>query len=31
MLEIFVQISTTIVSGCAVTLFAHWLRKRNEK
>ncbi|MEB7784219.1 type I toxin-antitoxin system Fst family toxin [Mammaliicoccus sciuri] len=31
MVETFVHISATIISGCAVALFAHWLRKRNEK
>ncbi|MGV3174565.1 type I toxin-antitoxin system Fst family toxin [Staphylococcus simulans] len=31
MSEIFVNIMTTAASGCIVALFAHWLRKRNEK
>ncbi|EHJ07412.1 peptide ABC transporter substrate-binding protein [Staphylococcus simiae] len=31
MSEIFVNIMTTAASGCLVALFAHWLRKRNNK
>ncbi|MCD9066538.1 type I toxin-antitoxin system Fst family toxin [Staphylococcus pasteuri] len=31
MSEIFVHIMTTVISGCIVTLFAHWLRHRNDK
>ncbi|WP_436951043.1 type I toxin-antitoxin system Fst family toxin [Staphylococcus shinii] len=31
MLEILVHITTTVISGCFIALFTHWLRKRNEK
>ncbi|KFE42143.1 MULTISPECIES: type I toxin-antitoxin system Fst family toxin [Staphylococcus] len=31
MLDILVHITTTIISGCIVTLFAHWLRTRGNK
>ncbi|WP_155278141.1 type I toxin-antitoxin system Fst family toxin [Staphylococcus shinii] len=31
MTDIFVHITTTVISGCIVTLFAHWLRKHNDK
>ncbi|MBF7020048.1 type I toxin-antitoxin system Fst family toxin [Staphylococcus sp. 18_1_E_LY] len=31
MCEAFVHITTTVISGCIVTLFAYWLRKRNDK
>ncbi|HBI1048654.1 TPA: type I toxin-antitoxin system Fst family toxin [Staphylococcus aureus] len=31
MLEILVDIMTTVISGCIIALFTHWLRKRNEK
>ncbi len=31
MLEILVHITTTVISGCIIALFTHWLRKRNEK
>ncbi|MBO1577815.1 type I toxin-antitoxin system Fst family toxin [Staphylococcus epidermidis] len=31
MSEIFANIMTTIASGCIVALFAHWLRKSNDK
>ncbi|MCH4531539.1 type I toxin-antitoxin system Fst family toxin [Staphylococcus haemolyticus] len=31
MADIFVHIMTTVISGCIVALFAHWLRKRNDK
>ncbi|WP_340292669.1 type I toxin-antitoxin system Fst family toxin [Staphylococcus coagulans] len=31
MQEILVQIAVTIVSGCVITLFSHWLSKRNKK
>ncbi|WP_180547134.1 type I toxin-antitoxin system Fst family toxin [Staphylococcus haemolyticus] len=31
MTVIFVHIMTTVISGCIVALFAHWLRKRNDK
>ncbi|WP_106904264.1 type I toxin-antitoxin system Fst family toxin [Staphylococcus muscae] len=25
------HVATTVISGCIVALFAHWLRKRDEK
>ncbi|EOI1860664.1 type I toxin-antitoxin system Fst family toxin [Campylobacter jejuni] len=31
MLDNFVHIMTTAASGCIVSLFAHWLRNRNDK
>ncbi|WP_426444036.1 type I toxin-antitoxin system Fst family toxin [Staphylococcus xylosus] len=31
MLEILVHITATVISGCIIVLFTHWLRKRNEK
>ncbi|MEB8108758.1 type I toxin-antitoxin system Fst family toxin [Staphylococcus equorum] len=31
MLEFLVHITTTVISGCIIALFRHWLRKRNEK
>ncbi|ECR3422888.1 MULTISPECIES: type I toxin-antitoxin system Fst family toxin [Bacillales] len=31
MLEIFVHITTTVISGCIIALFTHWLRNRKEK
>ncbi|MBT2832243.1 type I toxin-antitoxin system Fst family toxin [Staphylococcus coagulans] len=31
MIEVLVHITTTVVSGCIVALFAHWLRVRNNK
>ncbi|MDG0819727.1 type I toxin-antitoxin system Fst family toxin [Staphylococcus equorum] len=31
MLEFLVHITTTVISGCIIALFTHWLRKRNEK
>ncbi|MCY1575044.1 MULTISPECIES: type I toxin-antitoxin system Fst family toxin [Staphylococcus] len=31
MLEIFVHIMTTVISGCIIALFTHWLRNRNDK
>ncbi|UTI11185.1 type I toxin-antitoxin system Fst family toxin (plasmid) [Staphylococcus epidermidis] len=27
----FVHITTTVISGCIVALFTHWLRNRNDK
>ncbi|MEK4561935.1 type I toxin-antitoxin system Fst family toxin [Staphylococcus sp. FSL K6-3157] len=30
MSDIFVHIITTVLSGCIVALFTHWLRKRND-
>ncbi|MGJ5682671.1 type I toxin-antitoxin system Fst family toxin [Staphylococcus equorum] len=27
----FTHITTTVISGCIIALFTHWLRKRNEK
>ncbi|QHW35908.1 type I toxin-antitoxin system Fst family toxin [Staphylococcus ursi] len=29
MQEILVQLAVTIVSGCVIALFSHWLSKRN--
>ncbi|MEX3489573.1 type I toxin-antitoxin system Fst family toxin [Staphylococcus warneri] len=29
--DIFVNITTTVISGCLVALFTHWLRTRNNK
>ncbi|MBA8772492.1 MULTISPECIES: type I toxin-antitoxin system Fst family toxin [Staphylococcus] len=31
MTDIFVHITTTVISGCIVALFAYWLRKRSDK
>ncbi|MBF0813720.1 type I toxin-antitoxin system Fst family toxin [Staphylococcus sp. KG4-3] len=31
MLEILVQITITVISGCIIALFTHWLRKRDDK
>ncbi|MCU5745387.1 type I toxin-antitoxin system Fst family toxin [Staphylococcus sp. SQ8-PEA] len=31
MLDNFVHIMTTVISGCIVASFAHWLRNRNDK
>ncbi|WP_145357357.1 type I toxin-antitoxin system Fst family toxin [Staphylococcus epidermidis] len=31
MLGILVHITTTVISGCIVALFTHWLRNRNDK
>ncbi|WP_426462151.1 type I toxin-antitoxin system Fst family toxin [Staphylococcus equorum] len=31
MLEFLVHITTTVISGCIIALFTHWLRIRNEK
>ncbi|UEX90304.1 type I toxin-antitoxin system Fst family toxin [Staphylococcus ratti] len=31
MLEILVHITATIISGCIVALFTHWLRTRDNK
>ncbi|WP_152906187.1 type I toxin-antitoxin system Fst family toxin, partial [Staphylococcus epidermidis] len=28
MLEILVHITTTVINGCIVALFTHWLRNR---
>ncbi|WP_426428707.1 type I toxin-antitoxin system Fst family toxin [Staphylococcus equorum] len=30
MSDIFVHIIITVLSGCIVALFTHWLRKRND-
>ncbi|MCI2773773.1 type I toxin-antitoxin system Fst family toxin [Staphylococcus petrasii] len=30
-LEILVHIITTVISGCIIALFTHWLRNRNDK
>lgn len=31
MIEALVHITTTVISGCIVALFTHWLRTRNNK
>ncbi|HJG67861.1 MULTISPECIES: type I toxin-antitoxin system Fst family toxin [Staphylococcus] len=31
MIDIFVHFMTAVISGCIVTLFAYWLRNRNDK
>ncbi|HCN60804.1 type I toxin-antitoxin system Fst family toxin [Staphylococcus gallinarum] len=31
MLEILVQITIAVISGCIIALFTHWLRKRDDK
>ena len=31
MLDILINITTTIISGCFVAMFTHWLRNRNKK
>ncbi|MDU9418617.1 type I toxin-antitoxin system Fst family toxin [Staphylococcus lloydii] len=31
MLEILVHITITVISGCIIALFTHWLRKRDDK
>ncbi|MBW0768704.1 type I toxin-antitoxin system Fst family toxin [Mammaliicoccus lentus] len=31
MLEILVHITTTVISGCIIALFTHWLRKRDDQ
>nr|WP_263314237.1 type I toxin-antitoxin system Fst family toxin [Mammaliicoccus sp. Marseille-Q6498] len=31
MLDVLFHITATIISGCTVALFAHWLRKRSDK
>ncbi|MGL4009813.1 type I toxin-antitoxin system Fst family toxin [Staphylococcus nepalensis] len=31
MVEALVNITTTVISGCIVALFAHWLRNNNDK
>ncbi|HIQ90352.1 type I toxin-antitoxin system Fst family toxin [Staphylococcus arlettae] len=31
MTDIFVHITTTVISGFIVAPFAHWLRKLNDK
>ncbi|WP_115301230.1 type I toxin-antitoxin system Fst family toxin [Staphylococcus microti] len=31
MVEMFYHVIATIISGCIVALFAHWLRKRDDK
>ncbi|MDO5376010.1 MAG: type I toxin-antitoxin system Fst family toxin [Staphylococcus rostri] len=28
--DLVIHIATTVISGCIVALFAHWLRKRDE-
>ncbi|WP_180531756.1 type I toxin-antitoxin system Fst family toxin [Staphylococcus haemolyticus] len=30
-MEIFVHITTTVISGCIIALFTHWLRNRKKK
>ncbi|UXR78447.1 MULTISPECIES: type I toxin-antitoxin system Fst family toxin [unclassified Staphylococcus] len=29
--DVLLHVMTTAISGCMVALFAHWLRKRDEK
>ncbi|WP_160143396.1 type I toxin-antitoxin system Fst family toxin [Staphylococcus schweitzeri] len=31
MIDIFVNLITTVTSGCIVAVFTHWLRTRNNK
>ncbi|MCJ1782638.1 type I toxin-antitoxin system Fst family toxin [Mammaliicoccus sciuri] len=31
MLEILVHITTTVISGCIIALFTHWLRNHKDK
>ncbi|MEJ7274075.1 type I toxin-antitoxin system Fst family toxin [Staphylococcus epidermidis] len=31
MLEILVNVTTTVISVCIIALFTHWLRNRNNK
>ncbi|WP_115301229.1 type I toxin-antitoxin system Fst family toxin [Staphylococcus microti] len=31
MLESFHHMTVTVISGCIVALFAHWLRKRDDQ
>ncbi|MEL0537472.1 type I toxin-antitoxin system Fst family toxin [Staphylococcus debuckii] len=31
MLEFLVHIMATVISGCIIALFTHWLRNRNNK
>ncbi|MCC2090396.1 MULTISPECIES: type I toxin-antitoxin system Fst family toxin [Mammaliicoccus] len=31
MLEILVHITTTVISGCIIALFTHWLHNRKDK
>ncbi|MGW7932319.1 type I toxin-antitoxin system Fst family toxin [Staphylococcus xylosus] len=31
MCELLVNILTTAISGCIITSYAYWLRKRNDK
>ncbi|MBO1198212.1 type I toxin-antitoxin system Fst family toxin [Staphylococcus simiae] len=31
MLETLVNTATTVISGCIIALFTHWLRNRNDK
>ncbi|MFH4906091.1 type I toxin-antitoxin system Fst family toxin [Staphylococcus cohnii] len=31
MLEILVQITGTVISGCIIALFTRWLRKHDDK
>ncbi|MDK9866318.1 MULTISPECIES: type I toxin-antitoxin system Fst family toxin [Staphylococcus] len=31
MIETLVHTTVTVISGCIVTLFAYWLRNRNDK
>ncbi|WP_339037068.1 type I toxin-antitoxin system Fst family toxin [Mammaliicoccus sciuri] len=31
MLEILVQVMITVISGCIIAVFTHWLRNRDNK
>ncbi|MCY1569674.1 type I toxin-antitoxin system Fst family toxin [Staphylococcus pettenkoferi] len=31
MIELVIQVTTTIISGCIVAIFAQWLRNRNDR
>ncbi|MDV2097022.1 type I toxin-antitoxin system Fst family toxin [Acinetobacter baumannii] len=31
MVEALVHITTTVISGCIIALFTHWLRNRKKK
>ncbi|UXR74034.1 MULTISPECIES: type I toxin-antitoxin system Fst family toxin [unclassified Staphylococcus] len=29
--EMFIHFTTTLISGCIVAMFAHWLRKHDDE
>ncbi|MEX2948407.1 type I toxin-antitoxin system Fst family toxin [Staphylococcus warneri] len=31
MSDVIIHLTTTIISGCIVAIFTHWLRNRNDK